>query len=136
MRCCSQRVKNICVIKEFYGYLGLEMGMWIVRYNDIKKYLAEGAFLGHSTFSETMSQNRFQDIHGPISLMSLSAYDGDTANDDPIWSCRSALDQFIRKSATVAVPVGVSAFDENSCATKACTRAKTYLPGKPDKYAI
>jgi hypothetical protein len=32
--------------------------------------------------------------------------------------------------------VGVSALDENSCATKARTRAKTYLPSKPDKYAI
>ncbi len=32
--------------------------------------------------------------------------------------------------------MGVSALDENSCANKACTRAKTYLPSKPDKYAI
>jgi hypothetical protein len=46
------------------------------------------------------------------------------------------LDQFIRKSAAVAVPVGVSALDENSCTTKACTRAKTNLPSKLDKYAI
>jgi hypothetical protein len=36
----------------------------------------------------------------------------------------------------VAVPVGVLGLDENSCTTKAHTRAKTYLPSKPDKYAI
>ena len=128
--------KRICSIQEFNGYLGLELGMSIVKYNDIKKYWAEGAFLGHSTFIDTMSRTRFQEIRGSISLSSRSHYDGDTANDDPLWSCRSVLDQFIRKSAAIAVPVGVSALDENSCATKARTRAKTYLPSKPDKYAI
>ncbi len=46
------------------------------------------------------------------------------------------VDQFICKSVAVAIPVGVSALDENSCNSKACTRAKTYLPSKPDKYAI
>ena len=46
------------------------------------------------------------------------------------------IDQFIRKSASVAVPLGVSALDENSCPTKAHTRAKTYFPNKPVKYAI
>jgi hypothetical protein len=74
-----------------------------------------------------MSRNRFQDICGLISLMLPSTYDNDAANDDPLWSCRSVLDQFIQKSATVAVPVGVSALDEDSCATKAHTRAKTHL---------
>jgi len=46
------------------------------------------------------------------------------------------LDQFIKKSASIAVPVGVSALDENSCPTKARTKAKTYSPNKPAKYAI
>jgi len=51
--------KKICSVQEFNGYLGLELGMSIVKYNGIKKYWAEGAFLGHSTFSERMSQTRF-----------------------------------------------------------------------------
>jgi hypothetical protein len=32
------------------------------------------------------------------------------------------------------VPLGVSALDENGCATKARTKAKTYSPNKPEKY--
>jgi hypothetical protein len=94
----------------------------IVGYNDIKKYWAEGAFLGHSTLSEMMSQTRFQETCGSISLMSCSRYDGDTANDDHHWSSRSVLDQFIQKSTMVAVPVDVSALDENSSATKKKTK--------------
>jgi hypothetical protein len=42
----------------------------------------------------------------------------------------------VREYVAVAVPVGVSAFDECTCATKACTCAKTYLSIKPDKYGI
>jgi hypothetical protein len=57
------------------------------------------------------------------------------AGADPLWSCRSILDQFIKKSACLAVPIGVSALDENSCPTKAKTKAKTYSPNKPAKYA-
>ena len=49
---------------------------------------------------------------------------------------RSVLDQFIKKSASIAVPVGVSALDENSCPMKARTKAKTYSLNKPAKYAI
>jgi len=58
------------------------------------------------------------------------------AGADPLWSCRSILDQFIKKSACLAVSISVSAIDENSCPTKARTKAKTYLPNKPAKYAI
>ncbi len=87
--------KKKCSTKKFYCYLCLDMGMLIVRYNDIKIYWAEGAFLGHSTFSETMPPTRFQEIHGAIPLMLQSSYDRNTANDDSLWSCRSVLDQFI-----------------------------------------
>jgi len=49
---------------------------------------------------------------------------------------RSVLDKFIKKSASIAVPVGVLALDENSCPMKARTKAKTYSLNKPAKYAI
>jgi hypothetical protein len=123
-------------MKEFYAYVGLELGMSLLCFNDIKKYWAEGNFVGHETFHHTMSRIRFQEIRSSICFLSPKAYDAATAHDDPLWSCRSLLDHFIWRSADVAVPIGISALDENSCATKACTRAKTYTPNKPDKYAI
>ena len=93
--------KKECDVKEFYVYIGLELGMSLLKFNDIKK-----------------------------------SYDGEAAASDSLWACRSILDQLIRKSASIAVPIGVSALDENSCPTKARSKAKTNSPNKPAKYAI
>jgi hypothetical protein len=103
-------------MKEFQAYMGLELGMSLLKYNDIKQYWAEGCFLGHEIIRGTMSRTRFQQIRASVCLQS---YDGQTAANDPLWSRRSLLEQFIWKSASIAVPVGVSALDENSCPTKA-----------------
>jgi hypothetical protein len=81
-----------------------------------------------------MSHTRFQDICSCVHFLSRQSYDSDGACSDLLWFCRSLIDQFIRKS--VAVPLGASVLDENSYPTKARTRAKTYSPNKPAKYAI
>eukprot|EP00644_Phytophthora_capsici_P008482 jgi/Phyca11/111327/e_gw1.20.475.1 len=38
--------------------------------------------------------------------------------------------------AEIAVPYGVSSLDENGVQTKARTLAKSFMPLKPDKFAI
>jgi hypothetical protein len=48
-----------CSMKEFQAYMGLELGMSLLKYNDIKQHWAEGCFLGHETFRGTMSQTHF-----------------------------------------------------------------------------
>jgi hypothetical protein len=101
-------------MKEFQAYMGLELGMSLVKHNVIKLYWAEGCFLGG-----TMSRTYFQQIHACDHFSSQQSYNGQTAANDPLWSCQSILQQFIQKSASIAVPVGVSALDENSCPTKA-----------------
>jgi len=65
-------------------------------------------------------------------LIFFNNYDAKTVASVPLWFCRS----FIFSSASIAVPLGVSALNENSCATKARTKAKAYSPNKPAKYAI
>ena len=55
---------------------------------------------------------------------------------DLLWHSHKMIEHFQKKSASVAVPCGVSAIDENTAATKAHTLAKTYMPSKPDKYGI
>ena len=52
------------------------------------------------------------------------------SSSDPLWFCCSLLHKFIKKSTSVAVPVGGSALDENSYPTKARCKAKTYSPNK------
>jgi len=125
-----------CSPKEFYGYIGLELGMSLLKFNSISSYWAKGCFLGHDTFREAMPRTRFQDVRSAVRFSTMKSYDHETALNDPLWFCRSMLEQFIRKSARIAVPMGVSALDENSCPTKARTKAKTYCPNKPAKYAI
>jgi hypothetical protein len=95
--------------KEFYAYKGLEMGMSSVKYNALKSYWSKGQFLGHETFKETMSRNCFMEVRSCVWLVAMQSYDGQTAIDDPLWFCRSVLDEFIRQSGRVAVPIGISA---------------------------
>jgi len=130
------RGRKPCVADEFLAYVGLELGMSLLKYNSIHRYWSKGSFLGHETFRATMSRTRFQEIRSAVRFESRQSYGHNVASHDPLWSCRGLLDQFMKKSATVAVPLGVSALDENSCPTKARTKAKTYSPNKPAKYAI
>ena len=46
------------------------------------------------------------------------------------------LEHFQKNISSVAVPLGTSALDEASVWTKAKTKARSYLPSKPDRYAI
>lgn len=128
--------KKAVTLMEFTAYIGLELGMSLLKFNHLKSYWANASFLGHETFKSTMSRNRFMDIRAAVRFSALESYDAATANDDPLWFSRSVLEEFIIKSARLAVPVGISALDENTCPTKARTRAKTYSPNKPAKYGI
>jgi hypothetical protein len=38
--------KKTCSVKEFFAYIGLELGMSLIKFNDIKKYWAQVCFLG------------------------------------------------------------------------------------------
>ncbi len=128
--------KRPCSAVEFYAYNGLELGMSLLKYDSIKSFWSKGCFIGHETFCDTMSRNRFESIRASARFTSFQTYDNEMAASDPLWSCRSFLDQIIRKSAAIAVPIGVSALDENRFVTKARSKAKTCSPNKPEKYAI
>ena len=55
-----QKGYNKTTRKLFRAYVGLEMAMSIVQFNDIKSYWKTGVFLGHDDFKSTMSRARFQ----------------------------------------------------------------------------
>ena len=85
-----------------------------------------------------MPRDRFQNIRGSLTLH--PAFDSqethDRASSDPLYHSRSFLNTFVGRIVSVAVPLGSSAFDEATMGTKARTRAKTYMPNKPEKYGI
>ncbi|KAF1776665.1 hypothetical protein JG687_00010386 [Phytophthora cactorum] len=68
-----------------------------------------------------MTRTRFQQIRGAWILHPPEHPTFDKERD-PLW-------QF-------AVPIGVSSIDEMTVRTKARTRARTFMPSKPDKYGV
>jgi hypothetical protein len=46
------------------------------------------------------------------------------------------MEYFMKQIASIAVPIGTSALDENTVRTKACTKAKSYIANKPQPYGI
>ncbi len=83
-----------------------------------------------------MSRNRFEEIRASIRFTFQHGDDVFEKEHDPIWHSRVLLGDFLRHCSQVAVPLHATALDENSCRTKARTKAKSYLPTKPDKYAV
>lgn len=96
---------------KFNAYLGLEIAMSLVQFNDIDEYWKGGMFQGHSDFKKVMSRDDYTRIRSHVRLR------------PPRYSHD-------------AVPVGTSALDQNTLRTTARTRAKTYLPNKPQPYGI
>ena len=82
----EKKGRKKCTKAEFKAYVGLEMGMSLLRFNDIKKYWATGSFLGSDTFRTTMSRDRFIRIWSCVCFRSPTSYDADEANDDPLWT--------------------------------------------------
>ena len=132
-----QKGYNKTTRKLFRAYVGLEMAMSIVQFNDIKSYWKTGVFLGHDDFKSTMSRARFQQIRGALcTYHPVTDYRKNKKSKDPLWHSRALLEHFQKNCVGVAVPLGVAALDEAGFRTKARTLAKSYMPSKPDKYAV
>ena len=109
-----------CTKRQFRAYVGLEMAMSIIQFNDIKSYWKERIFVGQQDFKSTMSRNCFQQIRG-----SLCTYDPDKdykakkSSKDPLWHSRVLMEHFQKNCVAVAVPLGTVALDEAGFCTKA-----------------
>ena len=83
-----------------------------------------------------MPRDQFTNIRANITLCNPGLYEHDEASNDPLWHSRKYLEHFQRNSCKVAVPLGSSALDEAGFGTKARSKAISYCPLKPDKYAV
>ena len=93
-------------------------------------------FTGHEDFRKTMSRDDFMNICANKALRDLESYNHDEASADPLWHSRKLLEHFQKNISQLAVPTGTSALDEASVRTKCRSRARSYMPNKPDKYAV
>jgi len=127
---------------EFFAYIGLELGMGIICYNNIDQYWSTDVLEGHPTYKITMSRDKFELIRSMICFTNPSEYNHEVASKDPLWHSRSILEHLVKNSATVATvatvatPTGPSSLDECAAPTKARTTAKTFNKEKPDKFAV
>ena len=120
--------------KKLMAYVGIEIAMSIVQLSEIREYWATNMFGGHHDFGKVMSRTDFQCIRGSLKIYPF--YDGEVAKKDPLWHSRTMFQHFMKASARIAVPCGVSTLDENTIRCKARTLERTYLKSKPVKYGI
>ena len=123
---------------ELKSFISLEIAMSIVRINKIKNYWSSKVFLGNSDFKNIMSRDKFCYIRSNIMFHPpfMNEFDSESKNQDPLWNCRHLMQHFQQTFADVAVPMGCSALDEMGSKSKGRSKAISYSPNKPDKYAI
>ena len=125
---------------EILAVLGLELAMSTCKVNNIKNYFTGKSFGANDDYRKTMSQKRFREIRGNLVVSPAERTDEKTnipaTYIDPLYYGRSIFNHFCKNSASIAVPTGAAAYDENSKRTKARTAAKQYMPNKPTKYAL
>lgn len=120
---------------KFNAYIGLELAMSLLQFNDLDEYWKNNMFQGHKDFKKTMSRDDFMRIRSHLKLRPPE-YLYDSATNDPLWHSRSLMEYFMKQIASIAVPIGTSALDENTVRTKARTKAKSYIANKPQPYGI
>ncbi|OWZ01860.1 hypothetical protein PHMEG_00026682 [Phytophthora megakarya] len=123
-------------INEWNAYIGLEMAMSLCKLNEISDYWSTKPFLRQVDFGEVMGRSRFQEIRGKVTVCAPDSVSPAEKDRDPLWHTRYLLKHLQTQFAAMAVPVGVSSLDETSVRTTARTKAKSYIPSKPDKYAV
>lgn len=121
--------KDEIKIEELYAYVGLEIATSLLKLNYLKKYWSSKLFYGHDDFKRFLSRERFLKIRALFQL--YTRYIQEEAVLDPIWHSRTMSAHFFKKCVKVAVPVGVSALDENTIRCKARTSARSYMKSKP-----
>ncbi|OWZ00028.1 hypothetical protein PHMEG_00028870 [Phytophthora megakarya] len=123
--------------------------MIITQRNEIADYWSGTPYLGQREFHETMAQNRFKAIRSHFRILYLWSRVPKKKSNDHLWHSRDVLNHLQKKFQGryvlnhlqkkfqgLAVPTSVSSLDESSVRTRAHTKASSYMPLKPDKYAI
>lgn len=132
----STNLKRKISQKEFNTYIGLEIAMGLIKLTKIRDYWSTKPFLRQEDFRRAMPRDRFKDIRSSIRFTFQISDEVQPKEHDPLWHSRTLLTDFLQRCQQVAVPLYATSLDENSCRTKARTKAKSYLPTKPDKFAI
>lgn len=78
---------------RFNAYIGLEIALSLIKYNDIDEYWREQMFQGHADLKKTLSRDEFSSIRSHLRLRP-PVYCHDGAHTDPLWNSRSLMEYF------------------------------------------
>jgi Transposase IS4 len=81
-----------------------------------------------NNMKQIMSQDCFTEICS--SLKFYPEHDHAVAVEDPLWNLQIMLYHFMKNAASMSVPKGCSALDENMICCKACTAARSYMKAR------
>ncbi|KAF4131899.1 Transposase IS4 [Phytophthora infestans] len=82
-----------------------------------------------------MQRDLFLGIRAAITLHPTDMVPAEVKQRDPLWHCRSILNNILKKCTSLTVSDGVSALDDSSIRAKSRSAARTFIPSKPEKYA-
>ena len=116
------------------AYLGLEIASSLAPAHCLKDYWSSKAFVGSRDISSVMGRDAF--LRARANLKHYPEYSDEIASRDPLWHSRAMLDHFQTNCIHTAVPVGVTALDENGIRSRGRCAAISYIKMKPDQYAI
>lgn len=91
-------------------------------------------FLGKLDFKREISRIKSGTIHASLSF--YPHYIHYVAIIEPMWNSLYMLEDFLKNSTSIAVPTGVTDFDENTIRSKENTGARYYINSKPVKFDI
>ena len=110
--------------------------MSLLRFNSITEYWQNGLFVGNDDFKRVMSRDDFTQICSKLGFRPNENVELPEKSKNPLWHSCQMITVLQKHCANLAVPLGTAAIDENTVRTKARTKARTYMPNKPDKYGI
>lgn len=91
----------------FNAYIGLEIGMSLLRFNRIRDYWSNKTFTGHEDFKSSMGRSQFQLIRSNVQFHGPNV-EQEIKDKDPLWHSRPILEQFSKASSSLATCIGNS----------------------------
>lgn len=99
-------------LQDLYAYIGLEIASSLTKVPVLSEMWSTKMFCGLEDFRRVMSRDTFKLIRCTLRL--YPSYDHDIAVRDPLWHSRIIMEHFCRNCASVAAPLGITSFDENT----------------------
>ncbi|KAG1705140.1 hypothetical protein DVH05_004076 [Phytophthora capsici] len=87
-------------LRELNAYIGLEIATSLCPLNRLRDYWSTNELYGHQLFRSTMQRDLFLGIRAALTLHPVDTVPKEVKVRDPLWHCRSILNNILKKCAT------------------------------------